>query len=102
MDELRGDTFWQIARATTCPRGDLNRVVANDALGEHLPVRACDLDGVIGVEASLHTDDAGREKRRLALDERPARTLVDRHGADRADGEGDPELSAPATCAASA
>ena len=47
MNELRGDTLWELARPQPRPEGDLSRVVTDETLGEHMAVGSGDLHRVV-------------------------------------------------------
>ena len=67
--------------------------VAHEPLGEDLPRRNGELDGVVGVEVTLHLDHAGGQQRRAAFDEGAAGAIVDDDGSAGCDSEADPELA---------
>ena len=79
---------WRPATLRSCAASTKTMPRANgDAVG------ADDVDGVALAEAPGDVDDAGRQQAGLALDERPARPVVDGDRAGDAGGEGDPQLA---------
>src|SRR4051812_11015848 len=92
VDDLVRHTVGEVGRASTGDGGECLGGDLHESFGEHLPVRARELDGIVGSKATVDGDDPGGQERSVALAQGVTGALVDRDDAAGTDGERDPEL----------